>query len=267
MSLKIAEQLAKLLKDKDNANELRGLWNTLDTDGDNKVSGKEWGSKVYQNKEVMSKFFGGSTLKEIGSAFNRIDSNNDDALTWDEFASEVKSYDAAFKLADAMKTDEGIADLKALWDTLDKNGDGKVTSKEWGSGVYRNQDVMRKYFGGQELADIGRAFNRIDSDNTDALTWVEFASEVKVHSVLLSLAKAMDTDEGYADLKALYETLDKNEDDKVSSKEWGSSVYRNQDVMKKYFGGQTLSEIGRAFNRLDVDKSGSLSWEEFVRAI
>jgi hypothetical protein len=46
-----------------------------------------------------------------------------------------------------MKTDEGSAELKAIWDTIDKDGDGEVTGKEWGSAVYKNQDLMKKYFG------------------------------------------------------------------------------------------------------------------------
>lgn len=164
-----------------------------------------------------------------------------------------------------MKTDEGYADLKALWDTLDKDGDSKVSGKEWGSSVYKNQDVMKKYFGGASLKDLGLAFNRIDIDNNDSLTWAEFCAEVKSYGTLLGLKEAMETDEGSAELKQLYETLDKDGDGKVSSKEWGSAVYKNQDIMKKYFGGRTLEEIGRAFNRIDADNSDSLTWDEFVR--
>ena len=261
MSIALASNFAALLANR----EVRELWNTLDKDGDGKVSSKEWGSKVYQNQDVMKKYFGGSTLSELGHAFNRIDSNKSDNLTWDEFSSEAKSYAAAVKLSDAMKTDEGYADLKALWDTLDKDGDSKVSGKEWGSSVYKNQDVMKKYFGGASLKDLGLAFNRIDIDNNDSLTWAEFCAEVKSYGTLLGLKEAMETDEGSAELKQLYETLDKDGDGKVSSKEWGSAVYKNQDIMKKYFGGRTLEEIGRAFNRIDADNSDSLTWDEFVR--
>ena len=263
MSISIASNLAALLNE---GAEIRELWATLDKNGDGKVSSQEWGRKVYQNQDVMKKFFGGSSLSEIGRAFNRIDSNKSDGLTWDEFSSEAKSYAATVKLTEAMKTEEGFADFKALFDTLDKNGDGGVTSKEWGSGVYRNQDVMKKYFGGTSLAEIGKAFNRIDNDGNDSLTWEEFCTETKSYSAANALKAAMETDEGAADLKALFSTLDKDGDSKVSSKEWGSAVYKNQDIMKKYFGGSTLVEIGKAFNRIDEDKSDSLTWDEFVTA-
>lgn len=264
MSLLIAAKLADILIDEVGKNELCELWNTLDKDGDGKVTGKEWGSKVYQNQDIMKKYFGGSTLSEIGRAFNRINANNDDSLTWDEFVSETKSFSAAVKISEAIKTDS--SDLKALWDTLDKDGDGKVSGKEWGSSVYKNQDMMKKYFGGSNLGEIGRAFNRIDADGNDLLTWEEFVDETKAFAAELDLKKAMETVEGKADLKALFKTLDKDGDSTVSSKEWGSAVYKNQDVMKKYFGGSSLSEIGRAFNRIDADNSDSLTWDEFVEA-
>ena len=32
---------------------------------------------------------------------------------------------------------------------LDKNGDGKVTSKEWGAKVFQNKEIMSKHFGSE----------------------------------------------------------------------------------------------------------------------
>merc|ERR1719171_1940399 len=65
--------------------ELRQLFDTLDVDHDGKVTGQEWGKKVKQNQALLAKYFGGSTLKEIGSAFKRIDKDGDASLTWEEF--------------------------------------------------------------------------------------------------------------------------------------------------------------------------------------
>ena len=78
------------------------------------------------------------------------------------------------------------------------------------------------------------------------------------------LAAAMNTDEGYAELRALFQTLDKDGDGTVTSKEWGAAVSKNKELLGKYFGGATAKEIGMAFKRLDADGSGDLSWEEFV---
>jgi hypothetical protein len=64
-------------------------------------------------------------MSELGHAFNRIDSDKNDSLTWNEISSDAKSYAASVKLAEGMKTDEGSAELKALWDTIDKDGEAR----------------------------------------------------------------------------------------------------------------------------------------------
>jgi Ca2+-binding EF-hand superfamily protein len=263
MSIEIAAGIADFVDDDD----LKQLWATLDADGDGKVTSKEWGSKVYRNQEIMSKYFGGHSLSEIGHAFNRIDADKRGSLSLEEFATGAKSYAAAVKIAMAAKTDIGRAELKELWDQLDKNGDGKISSKEWGQGVYKNQKILRNYFGTSEstLKEIGQTFNRINTNGDEYLTWTEFISEVDAYATVIQLKKVMETEEGAAELKALFETLDKDGDGKVSGKEWGSAVYKNQDILKKYFGGSSLKEIGETFNRIDVDNSDSLTWDEFVR--
>ena len=43
------------------------------------------------------------------------------------------------KLAEAISSEEGRAELKALFSTLDKDGDGKVTKKEWGKALSKNK--------------------------------------------------------------------------------------------------------------------------------
>jgi len=266
MSLAVANKISVMVGTEEGTKALQDLWNNLNKDGDDKVTGKEWGSKVYQNKKVMSAHFGGATLSEIGRAFNRLDQNNDDNLSWEEFTSGAKSFGAAGKLAAAMKTEAGSADLKALWDTLDSDGDKKVSGKEWGGQLFKNQDLMRKYFGGASLRDIGLAFNRIDSNGDDSLTWTEFQEEAATYGTVLDMSKAMGKPEGVAELKGLFESLDGDSDGKVSGKEWGSAVFKKQDIMKKYFGGSSLSQIGKAFNRIDADKNDSLTWDEFVTA-
>ena len=84
--------------------------------------------------------------------------------------------DASLRLANALESEEGKAELEALFKTCDKDSDGKVTSKEWGKAVGKNRDVMQKYFGGEDMKAIGKAFKRLDADGSDALTWDEFVA-------------------------------------------------------------------------------------------
>jgi len=168
------------------------------------------------------------------------------------------------KLAEAISTEEGRAELKALFDTLDKDGDGQVTSKEWGKAVSKNKKKLAKFFGGQTMKEIGQQFNRIDADGSGDLTWDEFMSGVISMGAALKLADALETEEGQKELKALFATLDKDGDGKVTSKEWGKAISKNKDMLAKYFGGASLKEIGKAFKRLDADGSDDLTWEEFI---
>jgi len=270
--------LASIMEEDESKAELKALFDKLDKDGDGKVSGQEWGRSVAGDKDVMAKYFGGSTLKEIGSAFRRLDTDRSGALTWDEFEAALFQWDAPSAvgvnlLASIMEEDETKAELKALFDKLDKDGDGKVTSKEWGRSVAGDKDVMAKFFGGSTLKEIGSAFRRLDTDNNGALTWDEFEAALVQWDSSSSaagvnrLALILEEDETKAELQTLFEKLDKDGDGKVTSKEWGRSVAGDKDVMAKFFGGSSLKEIGSAFRKIDTDKSGALSWDEFVAAL
>ena len=106
-----------------------------------------------------------------------------------------------------------------------------------------------------------------DDDNGDD----EVEAEV-VEAALVVIVDAMVTADGQAELKALFETLDTDDDGKVSGKEWGSKVTSNQEIMTKYFvkekelDQQWVQAVGMAFKRIDKDADGSLTWDEFVAA-
>ena len=302
------KSLVSALGNEEGRAELKALFATLDKDGDGKVTSKEWGSSLSKNKELMGKYFGGSSMQEIGKAFKRLDLNGDGELDWEEFLhgaevqaaslgvdfAPIRGADAALQrrpaadeseqtalksLVSALGSEEGRAELKALFATLDKDGDGKVTSKEWGSSLSKNKELMGKYFGGSSMQEIGKAFKRLDSNGDGELDWEEFlhgaevqaaslgvdfapirgadaalqsrpAADESEQAALKSLVSALGSEEGRAELKALFATLDKDGDGKVTSKEWGSSLSKNKELMGKYFGGSSMQEIGKAFKRL-----------------
>ena len=156
--------------------QLQALWAELDKDGNGTISSKEWGKGVSANWKTMSTFFGGCTIKEVGSTFKTLDADASGDLTWEEFEGAISGMDSALRVAQALATQEGAQELKALFDGLDKDGDGKVTSKEWGSALSKNKDMMSKYFGGKDMKSIGKAFKRIDADGSGDLTWDEFVA-------------------------------------------------------------------------------------------
>ena len=84
-----------------------------------------------------------------------------------------KSEATETQLEAALKTEDGRAELKKLFDSMDSNKDGVLSSKEWGNGVTKHKDVIAKFFGGATIEEIGRQFARIDADSNKELSWDE----------------------------------------------------------------------------------------------
>ena len=116
----------------------------------------------------------------------------------DAFEVEVRT-----KLKDTIETEEGREELRSLFVTLDTDGSGAVSSKEWGAAVTANEELMRKYFVTEKDWDmdwkeaVGRAFNLVDSDGNKDLTWDEFVAKAKSYT---PPAPSDDDDSGGDDL-------------------------------------------------------------------
>ena len=151
---------------------LRALFEMLDKDKSGGVSANEWGRNLHDNKDAMAKHFGGNpdVLSTIGRLFSFADADGDDNLTWDEFLALAKK-----------------ASLKALFEELDVDNNGTVSSKEWGRNVYKKREALTAAFGGstKALSTIGRLFNTADTDGDDELSWGEFFALAKKAEVVV----------------------------------------------------------------------------------
>lgn len=170
-------------------------------------------------------------------------------------------------LVDMYKSEEGQAELKALWDALDKDGDGTVTSKEWGKGVAEHWKTISKFFGGVSQKKVGKLFKELDADHSGDLTWSEFTAAIDSVDAETAMARAMATSDGYEKLSALWASLDKDGDGVVTAEEWADALNdpKNKKLQKKFFGKmKNKKALVKSFEKLDVDKSGGLTWDEFV---
>merc|ERR1711988_1735799 len=143
---------------------------------------------------------------------------------------EAKTEHAAVKEAErqvetAMASEDGRTELKKLFDAMDKNKDGEVTSKEWGQAAFKNKDVVAKYFGGSTPKEICGAFKRLDVAKKGTLTWAEFEAATKpvdtsaVDAQKAALEKAMASTEGKEDLKKLFLSLDVDSSGAITAEE------------------------------------------------
>ena len=186
-----------------------------------------------------------------------------------------------YQISAVASTDKGQAALKALFDELDKDASGKVSSKEWGSSVEKRREALARHFGNSALKTIGPLFDDkalsleeflacAKARGTAATATVPEGTAVTVVGVEgvplgnFQLMKAVSTPEGRAELKSLFDQLDLNSDGRVSSAEWGASVHKFKDVLKKYFGGNTVANVDKLFRSIDANGTGDFTWEEFL---
>eukprot|EP00930_Biecheleria_cincta_P051302 TRINITY_DN36460_c0_g1_i1.p1 TRINITY_DN36460_c0_g1~~TRINITY_DN36460_c0_g1_i1.p1 ORF type:complete len:336 (-),score=75.92 TRINITY_DN36460_c0_g1_i1:301-1281(-) len=181
--------------------------------------------------------------------------------------SQAGAAHALTTLAHAVSTEGGLAELKSLFDEIDLDGSGKITSAEWARGVSANKSIMGKYFGAYTEDDICKAFKRLDIDGNDKLTWAEFQLSAKAYGVADQAATAMATAVGRAKWKNIFNFMDRDLDGKITRDEWSKAVMADPDIMKSLGpGNKSLSsrDVAAAFKRLDKDKNGVLDWNEFV---
>jgi len=63
--------------------------------------------------------------------------------------------------------------LRSLFECIDLDGNGYVSSKEWGQAVRSNWNEMSYAFSGMTKSEVGRMFKKLDADGSGDLTWSE----------------------------------------------------------------------------------------------
>ena len=100
---------------------------------------------------------------------------------------------------------EGLTELRALFDSLDADHDGNVSSSEWGRSLGRNFNAMSKAFGGATKAEVGKKFKTIEANGDGLLSWDEVVAavgEVKQEIAAEESAAVQQTEETEATVKS-----------------------------------------------------------------
>ena len=121
--------------------KLKGSFDGLAGSG-GKVSSAEW-SQTALKDPVMQKAFGAEvTQVDLALQFQRLDADGSNELTVEKFEKGVQgfaeSFGPALRIADSMATPEGVSELRKLFDALDKDDNGKVSSKEWSAAIIKD---------------------------------------------------------------------------------------------------------------------------------
>lgn len=267
-----ATSLAESLADPSREARLRRIFDAMDKDANGCVDSKEWGRAMAkpENLDMLRTFVLGpdATVEDVGRLFKALDVDASGAVDWDELVSAARAYLAAERAAKLCLSPEGVGQLKRLFDLIDKDGNGSVTSKEWGAAVGKpaTRTLMMDFFGGINAGECGKMWHRIDKDRSGELSFDEFVAATAAYGARSRLQDMLAVNKSRAALRALFDALDTDGNGEIDSKEWGQAVSAHAATMAKFFGGDAssgLQSIGQAFRHIDADGSGTLTWDEF----
>jgi Ca2+-binding EF-hand superfamily protein len=214
----------------------------------------------------------------------------------EEDLSKEQHDDAHWTIMDTFK-------LEKLFHSIDVDGDGEVTRKEWQDALKEFGDDLRTTFG-HTVDDIDAVFDKFDTDGNGTLSWDEFqaAAPTKAAKEAAAEIEKPHTEHGWSDmvhrweadghahpeieeedlskqehddehwtimdtfkLEKLFESIDVNGDGQVTKEEWEKALKEFGDDLRHTFG-HTVDDIEKVFAKFDTDGDGTLSWEEFSAA-
>ena len=149
-------------------------------------------------------------LREMTARINHMASRQRTVLARVQDGASPSSTTVAKSLANALSSDGGRDALKAIFDSLDANGDGRISKREWGKGIRKHELSLTKYFG-ISLKGIGQKFSEMDADGSQDLSFEEFASGAMSLNAAIRISEAMGNESGLAEFEQLFNALDKGE--------------------------------------------------------
>ena len=188
----------------------------------------------------------------------------------------VKEF--AVRLKMALATEDGWQELQTLFKSLRVSLDEAVSSEEWGQMVYQNEELCTKYFGDSTPDEIADQFTRLEETGKSRLDWSEFVDGAISLSATVTLAEALSTMEGEAELRGVFDTIETEPDGRVCLLDWGALLAQDRDILARYFGldaeassrfqaffmaGRVDTWIIKTFHRLGLDEEDLVFWEDF----
>eukprot|EP01087_Luapelamoeba_hula_P016320 TRINITY_DN5016_c0_g1_i1.p2 TRINITY_DN5016_c0_g1~~TRINITY_DN5016_c0_g1_i1.p2 ORF type:complete len:150 (-),score=53.33 TRINITY_DN5016_c0_g1_i1:57-506(-) len=139
-------------------------------------------------------------------------------------------------------SEEQIAEFKEAFSLFDKDGDGKITSKELGT-------VMRSLGQNPTEAELREMIQEVDTDNNGTIDFPEF---------LTLMARKMQDSEGEEEIREAFKVFDKEGHGFISAAEL-------RHVMTNLGEKLTDEEVDEMIREADPDGDGQINYEEFVK--
>ena len=205
-----------------NDRALRAIFNTMDTDGSGSVSQAELRAKLSRDNEIQTLLTraGGDGSEYV---WQQLDHDGDGTITWAEFEAFLSSDTGAFvKVVAGVDPEKDVgppnsgadggprasfgppnpstpslsaAELLALFDSIDVDGNGWITQPELRQHLSTSDAVKR------QLARIGgdadaRIFEQLDEDGDGNITRAEFSAMLSEDGGAFAELMAAETEAG-----------------------------------------------------------------------
>ncbi|XP_039269510.1 neo-calmodulin [Styela clava] len=139
-------------------------------------------------------------------------------------------------------SEEQIAEFKEAFSLFDKDGDGKITTKELGT-------VMKSLGQNPSESDLQDMINEVDADGSGSVDFSEF---------LTMMARKMKDTDAEEEIKEAFRVFDKDGNGYISGAEL-------RHVMNNLGEKLTEEEITEMIREADMDGDSQVNYEEFVK--
>lgn len=146
-------------------------------------------------------------------------------------------------MAESQLSEDQLAAIKQAFSLFDKNGDGKITTKELGT-------VMESLGENPTEAELKEMISEVDTDGSGTIEWSEFLKMMK--------ERKKEGEFNEEELRDVFKVFDKDNSGFISASEL-------KEVSSKLGRNLTDEDVKEMMKETDLDEDGKISYEEFVK--
>lgn len=146
-------------------------------------------------------------------------------------------------MAESQLSEDQLAAIKQAFSLFDKNGDGKINTKELGT-------VMESLGENPTEAELKEMISEVDTDGSGTIEWSEFLKMMK--------ERKKEEEFNEEELSDVFKVFDKDNSGFISASEL-------KEVSSKLGRNLTDEDVKEMMKETDLDEDGKISYEEFVK--